>query len=58
MAEWMGVHQVEAEAVVNALVKNLARLNDIRFRRRAEQLIAQVSGVEGLNMFRAQKGPT
>ena len=70
MAEWMGVHQVEAEAVVNAIeadkepppaparVKNLARLNDIRFRRRAEQLIAQVSGVEGLNMFRAQKGPT
>ena len=69
MAEWMGVHQVAAEAVVNALEadkeppptrvkKNLARLNDIRFRRRAEQLIAQVSGVEGLNMFRAQRGPT
>jgi hypothetical protein len=68
ITEWIGVHQVEAEAAVKALgpdkwppparVKNLDRLNDIRFRRRAEQLVAQVFGIEGLNRFRAQKGST
>jgi hypothetical protein len=68
MTEWISVHQVEAEAVVKALglnkeppparIKNLNRLNDIRFHRRAEQLIAGVYGVEALNMFREQKKPT